>query len=55
MGVDVVQAGGDTDYVFNAGTSVSGIDTSGLSDGATVFWNATTQEWKVSSLIIEEI
>ncbi len=55
MGVDVVQAGGDTDYVFNAGTSVSGIDRSGLSDGATVFWNATTQEWKVSSLIIEEI
>ena len=55
MGVDVVQAGGDTDYVFNAGTSVSGIDTSGLSDGATVFWNSATQEWKVSSLIIEEI
>lgn len=58
IGVDVQTSGGDTDYIFNSGTTVSGIggvDTSALADGATVFWSATDQEWKMSSLVIEEI
>ena len=58
IGVDVQMANGDTDYIFNSGTTISGVggvDTSTLSDGATVFWSATDQEWKMSSLVIEEI
>ena len=58
IGVDVQTSNGDTDYIFNSGTTVSGIggvDTSVLADGATVFWSATDQEWKMSSLVIEEI
>jgi hypothetical protein len=58
IGVDVQMANGDTDYIFNSGTTISGVggvDTSALADGATVFWSATDQEWKMSSLVIEEI
>ena len=58
IGVDVQMANGDTDYIFNSGTTISGIggvDTSTLADGATVFWSAADQEWKMSSLVIEEI
>lgn len=58
IGVDVQMSNGDTDYIFNSGTTVSGIggvDTSTLTDGSTVFWSATDQEWKMSSLVIEEI
>jgi hypothetical protein len=58
IGVDVQTSGGDTDYIFNSGTTISGVggvDTSALADGATVFWSATDQEWKMSSLVIEEI
>ena len=58
IGVDVQMSNGDTDYIFNSGTTFSGIggvDTSTLADGATVFWSATDQEWKMSSLVIEEM
>lgn len=58
IGVDVQMSNGDADYIFNSGTTISGVggvDTSTLTDGSTVFWSATDQEWKMSSLVIEEI
>ena len=58
IGVDVVTSGSDTDYVFNSGTPASALgamDTTALVDGSTVTWDNTAKEWKMSSLVIEEI
>ena len=54
-GLDVQTSGSDTDYIFNSGVTLGSMDTSNLSDGATAFWSASENKWKMSSMVIEEI